>query len=160
MLTDGSDRIDNGIDYSSGGFGGFPQGRWKKPNGKQVFLGQYWQSTVQFVGPGVTFNIYFAHCTTYILAKGASSYVIVDSVPRLAGGGEQCCGHAENVDVGKSDNTLTIVLTWRRLLILVLSLSLRTHPVSVRSRAGAVVAAVDIARDQQLAVDLTSELLR
>ena len=143
MLTDGYDRIDNGIDYSSGGFNGYPQGRWKKPNGKQVFLGQYWQSTAQFVGPGVTFNIYFAHCTTYILAKGASSYVIVDGQPRLAGGGEQCCGHAENIDVVKSGTILTNVLTKKQLLTFVLSSSLRTYPVSVRprARARAVVAA-------------------
>ncbi|KXS99371.1 hypothetical protein AC578_8992 [Pseudocercospora eumusae] len=92
--------VDKGIEYSSGGFPGYPQGRWKKANGKQVFLGLYWQSTIQFVGPGVTFNIYPAHCTTYIIAKGESSLVIVDGARKLTGGGQKCCGNAHDVDVG------------------------------------------------------------
>lgn len=89
------------INFSSGGFDGYPQvGRWKRPNGEQIFVSKYWQSTIQFVGNGATFNIYPAHCTVYILSKGENTQVTVGGNVEIQGPGHKCLGSSSNIDVG------------------------------------------------------------
>jgi uncharacterized Zn-binding protein involved in type VI secretion len=62
---------------------------------------KYWQSTLQFVGAGMTVNSYPAHCTVHTIVKGTAK-VSINGQQILPQGDvlDACLGSAENIDVG------------------------------------------------------------
>ncbi|EGP87037.1 unnamed protein product [Zymoseptoria tritici ST99CH_1A5] len=95
-----------GVSFSSGGLRP-PYGHWQRRDDTQVMCWHYWQSTLQFVGAGMTVNSYPAHCTVWILTKGSTARVRVEGVngaqPQYLPEGnkvEGCYGSYQNTDVG------------------------------------------------------------